>query len=208
MRAISARSTPARFEARARWGFSPGTPLAGLLGTALPGNAGVSPAQGCEALVDKNAGGTQAFPGTCPRKRCRGVKSAQKPLEPTPNRGTMPSPWGRKYLAFLSTFAISIGYEQRTGLRFRHEACPLWGFRTGGWRYRAIPGARETARRGAIDPEAGRKTPHRAFMQGQRAPVRATRTSLPPDFAEALRPPCATPSPPGTTPGPRSTCRP
>ena len=37
----------------------------------------------------------------------------------------------------------------------------------------------ETVRRGAADPEEGRKTPHRAFLQGQNAPVRATRTSRP-----------------------------
>ena len=46
-------------EACALWGFSPNTPLAGD-----PGNAGVSPAQGCEAPVNKNAGETPAFPGS------------------------------------------------------------------------------------------------------------------------------------------------
>ena len=37
--------------------------------------------------------------------------------------------------------------------------------------------ARKAVRRGAIEPEEGPKTPHRAFMQEQNAPVRTTRTS-------------------------------
>ena len=37
--------------------------------------------------------------------------------------------------------------------------------------------AREGVRRGAIKPEEGPKTPHRAFMQEQNVPVRTTRTS-------------------------------
>ena len=38
------------------------------------------------------------------------------PLEPTPNRGTTPSPWGKKFLDPRSLLPISIAYEQRTGL--------------------------------------------------------------------------------------------
>ncbi len=62
------------------------------------------------------------------------------------------------------------------------ETCALWGFRAGGWRPRGAPGVLETARRGASDPAAGRKTPDRAFVQGQNAPVRAMRASRPPRF--------------------------
>ena len=61
------------------------------------------------------AGETPAFP-RAPRKRRRGVKSAHKPLEPIPNPGTTPSPWGIKYLDPRSPSSISIGYEQRTCL--------------------------------------------------------------------------------------------
>ena len=62
------------------------------------------------------------------------------------------------------------------------EACALWGFRAGDGCHRGAPGALETVRRGETDPETGRKTPHHAFVQGQNAPVRATRTSWPPRF--------------------------
>ena len=50
------------------------------------------------------------------RFRRGGVKSAKTPLEPTPNPGTTPPPWGKKYFASLSTLPISIAYEQRPGL--------------------------------------------------------------------------------------------
>ena len=59
------------------------------------------------------------------------------------------------------------------------EACALQGFRAGAGRHRGAPGALETVRRGEVDPEVSRKTPHGAFVQGQNAPVRATRTSQP-----------------------------
>ena len=45
-----------------------------------PGNAGVSPAQGCEAPVNKNAGETPAFPGRPhPRGRARERHVWRKP---------------------------------------------------------------------------------------------------------------------------------
>ena len=52
-----------------------------------------------------HAGGTRASDGCAvprtprPRKQLRGVKSDNKPLEPTPYRETTPSAWGQKYLA-------------------------------------------------------------------------------------------------------------
>ena len=58
----------------------------------------------------------EGVPGDDPRTARRGVKSAPKPFEPTPNRGTTPFPWGEKYLEPRSPFSISISYEQRPGL--------------------------------------------------------------------------------------------
>ena len=72
-----------------------------------PGKASIPGRRILGALVSRphffralrpRAGGTQAFaeravPGTpFPRKRPRGVKSAEMPLEPIPNHGTTPSP--------------------------------------------------------------------------------------------------------------------
>ncbi len=75
--------------------------------------------------------------------------------------------------------------QERVTSLLHTEACALWGFR-GRPVEAGRPGrAREGVRRGAIEPEEGPKTPHRAFMQEQHAPVRATRTSRPPAFAGA-----------------------
>ena len=69
-------------------------------GYGRPGNACVSPASIGGGLALPFAGGTQAFAGRavprtpCPRKQLRGTKSDQKPLEPTPTRGTTPSAGG------------------------------------------------------------------------------------------------------------------
>ena len=60
-----------------------------------PGNAGVPPAflfPGAPPPCGRDA----RVPRDVPHKRRRGVKSAQKSLEPTPSRGTTPSPWGTK----------------------------------------------------------------------------------------------------------------
>ena len=65
--------------------------------------------------------------------------------------------------------------------RHRRGMCAV-GFRADGQGRPGAPGAPETVRRGANDPEQGRETPHRAFMEGQNTPVRATRTSRPPRF--------------------------
>ena len=54
------------------------------------------------------------------------------------------------------------------------KARALRVFCAGGQRRRATPGALETVRRGALGPEAGRKTPHRAFVQGRNAPALGT----------------------------------
>ena len=55
-----------------------------------------------EAAADQ-CGRDARVPRTpCPRKQLRGVKSAEMPLEPTPNRGTTPSPWGKKFLDLRS----------------------------------------------------------------------------------------------------------
>ena len=73
------------------------------------------------------AGGTPASEGRAvprtpfPRKWPRGVKSAEMPLEPTPNRRTTPSPWG-KFVDPRSLLPVSIAYEQRAGLG-RAAAC-------------------------------------------------------------------------------------
>ena len=91
-----------------------------------PGN-GASRGRGRPARTrakrpEENAGRMPASEGRavprtpCPRKRLRGVKSAEMPLEPTPNRGRTPSPWGKKYLAYRPPPSISIGCEQRPGL--------------------------------------------------------------------------------------------
>ena len=61
-------------DAYARRGFSLGTPLADVLG-----NARVPPAQGCEALVNENAGGTRAFPGRARQGRTRERCARRKP---------------------------------------------------------------------------------------------------------------------------------
>ena len=72
------------------------------------------------------AGKMPAFPGTYPRKRRRGVKSAQKLLESTPNRGRTPPPWNKEYLSFLFIIFISIFYKNNTdllgGVSFSGEA--------------------------------------------------------------------------------------
>ena len=74
------------------------------------------------------AGGTPASEGRAvprtpfPRKWPRGVKSAEMPLEPTPNRRTTLSPWGKKFLDPRSLLPVSIAYEQRAGLG-RAAAC-------------------------------------------------------------------------------------
>ena len=72
-------------------GFSPGTPVANALGHGVLGTP-------------------------CPRKWLRGVKSASNPLEPNPNHGRTPSPWGKKYLDYRPPSSISKTYEQRPGL--------------------------------------------------------------------------------------------
>ena len=63
--------------------------------------------------------------------------------------------------------------------------CAVGFSRRRGRRHRAMSGAPETVRRGAVGPEAGRQPPRRAFLQGQNTLVRATRTSRPPAFAGA-----------------------
>ena len=104
-----------------------------------PGYVDVPPAgwfsQALRPCVSRRDAGVprEGVPGYDPRTPCRGVKPSQKPLEPTPNPETAPSPWGKKYLAFLSTLPISIVYEQRTGLsrqdRSPFAAVPEWGRR-------------------------------------------------------------------------------
>ena len=110
-------------------------------------------------------------------RRC-GVKSANQTHELPRNCGISPSPWGKKYLDPLSTHSISITYEQRPGLRGPlPEACAPWGFRgCPGGAGRSGQG-REAVRRGRVEPEEEPKIPHRAFVQGQNAPVRATRAA-------------------------------
>ena len=60
------------------------------------------------------------------------------------------------------------------------EACALWCFRGCPVGAGRSGRARKEVRRGAIDPEVDPKTAHRAFGQGQNAPVRGTRTTRPP----------------------------
>ena len=48
--------------------------------------------------------------------------------------------------------------------------------------------AREAVQRGAIEPEEGPKTPHRAFVPGQNAPVRAMPMGRPPTSAGGIGP--------------------
>ena len=69
------------------------------------------------ALRPFRAGETPAYPGMAyPRTTRRGGKIRPKALRTDPKPGTTPSPWGRKYLAFLSTLPVSRAYEQRTDL--------------------------------------------------------------------------------------------
>ncbi len=88
-----------------------------LLGTASWERGRLARKWDGEAAADQ-CGRDARVPRTpCPRKRLRGVKSAEMPLEPTPNRGRTPSPRGKKYLAYRPPPSISIAYEQRPGLR-------------------------------------------------------------------------------------------
>ena len=122
-------------------GFSPGSLSRTLLGTA-------SWERGRPARIDRRrprppiCGRDARVPRTpCPRKQLRGVKSAGNPLEPTPNHGRTPSPWGKKYLDPRSPPSISRGYEQRPGLEAGPGGAPCP-------RPRASPSDR--------DPRAGR----------------------------------------------------
>ena len=102
--------------------------------------------------MGENAGGTQAFPGTYPRKRRLGAKSDNPPPEPPQCREGMPPPGGNGYLAFLSTLSISINYEQCTGI----GRAPSGGAGAPGhWLATLAPLLRETptpSRRGAALP--------------------------------------------------------
>ena len=60
-----------------------------------------------------------------PRKWLRGVKSAEMPLEPTPNHGTTPSPWGEKISRPPLYPSTSRGYEQHPRLALRLQAIPF-----------------------------------------------------------------------------------
>ncbi len=142
--------------------------------------AGFAPA----AAIPPPGAGPESFAGsvldaTTPahRRKPRGVKSDKKPLEP-PQTVEERRLRGGKYLDPRSPPSISISYERLRASCPRHVFCG--GFET--VRRPQDGRAGRAVRRGAIDPEVDPKAPHRAFGEGQNAPVRAMRTSRPPCF--------------------------
>ena len=114
-------------EACARWGFRRARLSRTLLGTppwerrVLQTRASwergrlarIDRRRSCRPICGRDARVPRTpFPGKWPR----GMKSAEMPLEPTPNRGTTPSPWGKKFLDPRSLLPVSIACEQRTEL--------------------------------------------------------------------------------------------
>ncbi len=80
--------------------------------------------------------GRLALPGPARRRRTQGWRTRVRPANPPPwgenhpqaprtdpKPWNKPSPWGKKYLASLSTPPISKGYGQRTGLEPKHVRC-------------------------------------------------------------------------------------
>ena len=126
------RMQPPGTEACAPWGFRQWrTPLVRRRPAGMFVLTGASPFPGRrDAGVPR-----EGAPRYDPRTTCRGVKSAQSPLEPTPNLGTTPSRRGKEYFAFRSILPISTAYEQRTSLE--PEACARWGCSSSAPRRRA-----------------------------------------------------------------------
>ena len=126
------RMQPPGTEACAPWGFRQWrTPLVRRRPAGMFVLTGASPFPGRrDAGVPR-----EGAPRYDPRTTCRGVKSAQSPLEPTPNPGTTPSRRGKEYFAFRSILPISTAYEQRTSLE--PEACARWGCSSSAPRRRA-----------------------------------------------------------------------
>ena len=123
---IDSPGTPRKADAgvrHVRGGLSPNTPLADV-----PGNAGVPPAfssgRFAPVRAERPCSQDAPFPEKYPRQAPRRGEVRKMHPEPPPNRETTPSPWGRKTLAFLSTFRISTGYEQRTCLGGRRLRTP------------------------------------------------------------------------------------
>ncbi len=90
-RCVPIRAWP---EACVRWGFRRACLSRTLLGTASWERLWPACKWDGEAAADRCGRATSVPRTPCPCKQLRGVKSAGNPLEPAPNHGRTPSPWG------------------------------------------------------------------------------------------------------------------
>ena len=169
-----------------------------VLGTARPTDACVSLASICGGLAAPFAGGPRAFGGRAALRtpafpeRAVGVDAWPRPARVKESCTSARKPHGIHVgwtgAAVLQSSSAIFGEAANAAATPRREARARWGFRGCPVDTGRSGRAREGVRRGGIAPEEEPKTPHRAFVQGQDAPVRVARTSPPRSRGGRLRP--------------------